>query len=141
MDDAQWDLIDTMRVSRACSAELEDKIEETLRDARDEQLPKEFDIRDADFEVQSTLAAYIKRLCLRRQTADDAWEYFHAMQERLNSRPKDGTARSIYRHPANRVDQIETMSVSVEQDRLSAVPERRGPVRRVRRQRRGGKIS
>ena len=133
MHDTTWDSIDIMRVSRACSAELEDRIEGTLRAIQDQQSPKEFDIRGASLDVQMTLAADIKRLCLRREIANDAWKYFHAMQNVLTLELKDGLAPSVYRHPANRVEQIESMSVSVERDELPAVPEQQGPVRRVRR--------
>ena len=133
MGDTTWESIDIMRVSRACSAQLEDRIEETLRAIQDQQSPKEFDIRGASLDVQMTLAAYIKRLCLRRERANDAWKYFHSMQSVLTWELKDGLAPSVYRHPANRVERKETMSVSVERDELPAVPEQQGPVRRVRR--------
>lgn len=131
MDDANWSLIDITRVSRACSAELEDRIQDMLRDIQVQQFSKEFDIRNAGLDVQTTLAAYIKRLCLRQKIADDARNYFYAMQGVLN-----GSAHGVYQHPANSVEGKETMSVSVERDELSSVPEQRGPVRRIRRARR-----
>ena len=131
MDDANWSSIDITRVSRACSAELEDRIERMLRHIQVQQFPMEFDIRNVGLDVQARLAAYIKRLFLRQRIAEDARNYFYAMQGVLN-----GSAHGVYEHPANSVEHKETISVSVERDELPAVPEQRGPVRRVRRARR-----
>ena len=136
MGGANWDSIDIMRVRSACSAELEDKIQEILLDVQFHQLPGEFDIRDADPDVQTTLAAYIKRLCLRQQKADDARMYFQTMQDIPIWEPGNEQARRVYRHAIAIVEGKEPRTVSLERDKLPTVPEQRGPIRRVRRARR-----
>ena len=136
MGGVNWSLIDIMRVRSACSAELEDRIEEILLDVQFHQLPKEFDIRAADLDVQTTLAAYIKRLCLRQQKANDARMYFRTMQQTPIREPRNEQAQRVYQHAADILGRKETMTVSLERDKLPAVPEQRGPIRRVRRARR-----
>ena len=136
MGDDEWTSIDITNVSRACSNEFEDIIEGTLRDLRNQQSPKEFDIGAADLDMQMTIAAYIKCLCIREGVADEAREYLHSMQDLLEWEPRE-EGRRIYLHPANDVQQKESMSVSVERDELPGVPEQPGPVRRpIRRARR-----
>ncbi|KAL8793667.1 MAG: hypothetical protein Q9195_003716 [Heterodermia aff. obscurata] len=131
MSEPMWRYIDIKMVSRACSAELEDKVEEILRDLQEQQSPKPFDIGEAHHDVQRTLAAYIKRLCLRQEEADNARKCFYSVQDVL----RDENVFVNYRHPANTLEGREAMSVSLEGEELPAVPEERGPIRRVRRAR------
>ena len=98
---SNWSSIDVSRISRGCSSELEDKIENLLRKVQAEQGPMDFNIRIADDEVQKTLAALVKRLCLRQGKVNEALKYWKSMQKVLGSDPKNDGGRAIYDHPTN----------------------------------------
>lgn len=101
MQGSNWSSIDISRVSRGCSAELEDKIENILRKVQAEQGPMDFNISNANGEVRKTLAACVKRLCLRQEKVIRVREYWNSMQKVLSSGPKNGGSPAIYDHPTN----------------------------------------
>ena len=101
MQGSKWSSIDVSSVSRGCSSELEDKIENLLRKVQAEQGPMDFNISNADDEVQKTLAALVKRLCLRQGKVNETLKYWNSMQKVLGSGPKDDSGRAVYDHPTN----------------------------------------
>ena len=101
MHGSNWSSINISRASRGCSSELEDKIEDILRKVQAEQGPMDFNISNADDEVQKRLAAFVKRLCLRQREVIGVRKYWNSMQKDLGSSPNNDDGRAIYNHPTN----------------------------------------